>query len=78
MQFYSKLIAAAVGMLALLLTRYGLEIDDNTQKLFIDALIAGGTLASVYFLKNKPTTEIQVDTARKVANEGAADVREGS
>lgn len=76
MMFYSKVIAAAVGMLALLLTRYGLEVDEPTQKLIIDGLVAIGTVISVYLLKNKPTTPAQVDTAKAVVAEGAAKVFE--
>lgn len=78
MQFYSKMIAAIVGILALLVTRYGVEVDDDTQKVIIDGLIGLATVGSVYFLKNKPTTPAQVEVARDVASEGAKDVREGS
>jgi uncharacterized membrane protein (DUF441 family) len=75
MTYYSKLIAAIVGVLVILAGRYGLDLE--SQQVVITDLI--GTViawAGVYFAKNKPVTEEQVAKAREIANEGAKKVHD--
>lgn len=75
MMFYSKVIAAIVGLLVVIGSRYGLDLEQS-QQLIVDALTAIATAFSVYFVKNKPQTMNQVDTARDVINESAQDIRD--
>lgn len=75
MQFYSKLIAALVGLLVIIGGRYGLDLSAN-QELITDAVGSIITAVGVWQLKNKPTTDAQVEVARGIANEGAKEVRE--
>jgi len=74
MQYYSKLIAALVGLAVIIGGRYGLDLEGN-QMLITDAIGAIVTAVGVYFAKNKPTTEAQVETARAIATEGSKEVR---
>lgn len=75
MTFYSKLIAAIVGLLVIVGSRYGLDLQGD-QQVIIDALTAIATAISVYFVPNKPATEAQVEKAREVTNDAAAKIRD--
>lgn len=64
MTYYSKVIAAVVGLLVLFAARYGLDLESQ-QQLIIDALVAIATAVSVYLAKNKPTTPEQLKEAKE-------------
>lgn len=68
MQYYSKLIAAIVGLLVIVGSRYGLDLEEN-QQVIVDALTAITTALSVYFVRNKPTNEDQRAVALQTAQE---------
>lgn len=75
MQFYSKLIAALVGLLVITASHYGLDLAEH-QQLWTDALVTALTTYFVYRVPNKPTTEAQVDKVREKTNEAAAEIRD--
>lgn len=75
MQFYSKLIAALVGLAVIIGGRYGLDLEAQ-QMLITDALGAIITAVGVYLAKNKPTTEAQVEKAADIVTEGREKVIE--
>lgn len=62
MSYYSKVIAAVVGLIVLIAARYGLDLGPVAD-VTIEAVVGSITAYSVYRLKNKPTTEAQVDQA---------------
>lgn len=55
MSQYAKLIAASVGLLAMLLKQtMGLDLGDETVSKIVDAILAIGTAVSVYMVPNQP------------------------
>lgn len=73
MSYYSKLIAAVIGILVLIASRYGLELE-GMQQLLVDAVVGVVTAVSVYMAKNKPATEDQVKEVRQVATEAKKEI----
>lgn len=68
MTYYSKLIAAIVGLLVIFATRYGIDLE-GSQQVIIDGLVAVATAVGVYLAKNKPTNEDQRAEALQTAQE---------
>jgi len=64
MTYYSKLIAAVVGLVVMIAARYGLDLE-GSQQAIIDALVGIVTAVSVYLAPNKPTTPEQVQEVRE-------------
>lgn len=69
MAFYSKVIAAVIGLLIMIGARYGLDLSEQTG-LITDAVVAVVTAASVYWVTNTPGTVAQRDTVRATIHEG--------
>ena len=68
MTYYSKVIAAVIGLAILIASRYGLDLTGMEQVL-VDGAVGIATAVSVYLAKNKPTTEAQVEEVRAQATE---------
>lgn len=74
MTFYSKLIAAIVGLLVIIASRYGLDLAGHEQ-IIIDALVGVGTAIAVWRVPNKPTTVEQVQEVRQEATEANKEIK---
>lgn len=73
MQYYSKVIAAVVGLLVMVGARYGLNLE-GSEAIISDAAIAIATGVSVYLAKNKPTTVEQVKKDQADVTEAKKDL----
>jgi uncharacterized membrane protein len=74
MLFYSKAIAAVVGLLVLIASRYGLDLEQD-QQLITDAIVSIVTAFSVYFVPNKPTTPEQIKEVKSEVKAAAEEIK---
>ena len=66
MQAYSKLIAAVLGLSAMLFARYVLQMGSAVHdQLLIDAALAVATAIGVYMARNKPRKRKPAPRKRK-------------
>ena len=70
MSYYSKLIAALVGLALILAGRYGIDLV-GSEVLITDAIGTIVTAVGVYLAKNKPANEDQRAQALQVAQEAS-------
>ena len=76
MSYYSKVIAAVVGLIVLFASRYGIDLEGQ-QQVIVDALIAIATAVGVYLAKNKPTNPEQLKEEKATVREATKEIKEG-
>ena len=69
MAFYSKLIAAIIGLVVVIAAGFGLDLSAY-QELLIQAGVGIATAVSVWLVRNTPVTVEQRDKVRDTIHEG--------
>ena len=76
MSYYSKVIAAVVGLIVLFASRYGIDLEGQ-HEVIVDALTAIATAVGFYLAKNKPTKREQHKEEKATVREATKEIKEG-